>query len=315
MNCEHPVIAVDLWRGQLDKNGKRSLKIIGSVGTGKGSLAFGYSIDELERKYGKENVFRLPCGRCTACKEAYRADWSVRCDMEARYHKENCFITLTYRKEFCPRWVSKAHVRRFIRKLRKATNKTLSYFACGEYGESVKTPLHPEGRPHYHLILFGYFPDDAVLKPDVKSNSGFEVYESKFLNELWNKGFVDVNNFSQDTAFYVAGYVNKKTGKYDGFLNMSNGIGYQYMIDNIHELFIKRTYVARSGRVHFLPRAFKRICEKLGYFHEEDPITTLNLRMMENSEMIVRGISHREDLTGIVGLKMKDKLEKRRKRL
>lgn len=305
MNCERPVLAVDLWSPKLNANGKRKIKILGGFGSNKGRVDF--DIEKLESKYGKENVLKFPCGKCAACKEAYRADWSVRCDMEARYHKDNCFLTLTYRPEVCPKYVSKGHIRRFIRKLR-SQGINCSYFSCGEYGEL-------NGRPHYHIILFGYFPPDAVLVPGAKTKSGFEVYHSVFLDKVWNKGFVDVNNFSQDTAFYVAGYVNKKTGNYDGFLNMSNGLGYQYMIDNFHELFKSRSYIARSGRVHFLPRAFKRICEKLGYFHEEDPLTVINLRKIENSEMIQRGYTRREQLFGITTYKMKDKLERRQKRL
>ena len=300
MNCSDPVLAVRM--PGLNENGKSDIRILPM------KSRLDWNIARMESLYGKENVIKLPCGRCAACKEAYRADWSVRCDMEARYHVRNVFLTLTYRPETCPRWVSKGHLRKFIRKLRKIVPETLSYFACGEYGEL-------NGRPHYHVIIFGWFPEDAVLKPDVKSKSGFEVYESKLLNEVWNKGFVDVNNFSQDTAFYVAGYVNKKTGNYDGFLNMSKGIGYQYMIDHIDELFVKRTYVARNGRVHFLPRAFKRVCEKLGYFHEEDPMMVLNLRKMENSEMVQRGLTHREQLFAYTDKKMKDKLDKRLNRL
>lgn len=299
MNCERPILAIK--RDYLNENGKASIKIMPT------STRVDLSIEKLESLYGKENVLKLPCGKCTACKEAYRADWSVRCDMEARYHKDNCFLTLTYRDEVCPHYVSKGHIRRFVRKLRRFGIDCM-YFSCGEYGEL-------NGRPHYHMILFGYFPADAELVEGAKTKSGFEVYHSVFLDKVWNKGFVDVNNFSQDTAFYVAGYVNKKTGKYDGFLNMSNGIGYQYMIDHFRELFIRRTYVARSGRVHFLPRAFKRVCEKLGYYHEEDPLTVINLRKMENSEMVARGYTHREQLFGLTSMKMKDKLERRRKRL
>lgn len=296
MNCENPILAL-----RYRMHGEKDLiKIL--------PRRVDMNIESLEYRYGKDNVIRLPCGKCSACREAYRADWSVRCDMEARYHEQNVFLTLTYRPDTCPRWVSKQHMKRFIRKLRKFLHIKFSYFLCGEYGEA-------NGRPHYHMIIFGWFPEDAVLKPDVKSKSGFEVYESKFLNELWNKGFVDVNNFSQDTAFYVAGYVNKKTGKYDGFLNMSNGIGYQYMMDHVHELFVYRTYVARNGRVHHVPRAFKRVCEKLGYFSEEKPEDIKNMRLIETSEMIQRGYTHRGMTSVNVSMKMKDKLERRLKRL
>lgn len=298
MQCENPILAI---RIKSPVPGEKSIiSILPKRPDG--------SFYDYEYRYGKDNLIRLPCGKCTACREAYRADWSIRCDMEARYHVDNCFLTLTYRPDTCPRWVSKGHLRKFIRKLRKTVGLNFSYFACGEYGET-------NGRPHMHLIIFGYFPQDAVLKPDVKSKSGFEVYESKLLNEIWNKGFVDVNNFSQDTAFYVAGYVNKKTGQYDGFLNMSNGIGYQYMMDNFKELYERRYYIARSGRVHHLPRAFKRVAEKLGYPYEERPEDIVRMRKLENSEMIQRGFIDRGQLRGITTLKMKDKLQKRLKRL
>lgn len=301
MQCEKPILA-HIWRPPHSKPfDKAILKLIPRPENG-------YFYEELEDRYGKDNLVRLPCGKCSACREAYRADWSIRCDMEARLHTSNVFLTLTYRPETCPKWVSKGHIRRFIRKLRRYTSLDIKYFACGEYGET-------NGRPHYHLIIFGWFPDDAVLKHDVKSKSGFEVYESKFLNELWNKGFVDVNNFSQDTAFYVAGYVNKKTGNYDGFLNMSNSIGYQYMIDNFEILYKRRYYIARNGRVHKIPRAFKRVCEKFGKPYQEDPEDIKRMRKMEISEMVLRGYDRRSLLEGITASKMKDKLERRSKRL
>lgn len=299
MNCSNPVLALRL--PGLNENGKSIIKIIPAANRPD------YNIRMLEERYGKECLLKLPCGRCLACKESYRADWSVRCDMEARYHKENVFLTLTYRDEVCPRWVSKGHLRKFIRALRKE-GIDLKYFACGEYGEKTN-------RPHYHLILFGWFPPDAKLVPEARTKSGFEVYQSSFLDRIWKKGFVQVTDFSQDTAFYVAGYVNKKTGKYDGFINMSNGIGYQYMTDHLHELFKDRIYVARSGRVHFVPRAFKRVLDKNGYFSDEDPMVVLNLRKMENGELVARGLQHREQLFGITQKKMKDKIEKRLSRL
>ena len=122
MNCENPVLALRLY---TKDNGKDDIKIIPV------SNRVDYNIRMLEERYGKDNLLRLPCGRCTACKEAYRADWSVRCDMEARCHKDNVFLTLTYRPDTCPRWVSKGHVRKFIRRLRKAIGKSSLYFACG----------------------------------------------------------------------------------------------------------------------------------------------------------------------------------------
>ena len=111
MNCENPVLALRLCTKK--DNGKDLIKIIPV------SNRVDYNIRNLEERYGKESLLRLPCGRCTACKEAYRADWSVRCDMEARYRQKNVFLTLTYRPETCPRWVSKGHVQHLQETIQK----------------------------------------------------------------------------------------------------------------------------------------------------------------------------------------------------
>ena len=42
------------------------------------------------------------CGRCIGCRLEYSRQWAVRCIHEAKMHKHNEFITLTYSEENIP---------------------------------------------------------------------------------------------------------------------------------------------------------------------------------------------------------------------
>lgn len=307
MNCSKPILALDL--GVDKETGKKRIHI---VPTG---FRADLSIAELERKYGKDHVIKLPCGRCDQCKENKRIDWSIRCDMEGKMQPNSCFITLTYRDEVCPKWLSKGHIKRFLKKIRRNGFKYDKYFCCGEYGEKTN-------RPHYHLILFGIFPDDAQMVMNnkftneyAKTKSGYPVYESKKLENLWDKGFVMVNRFHQKEGFYVAGYVNKKTGHYDGFLMHSRNIGDDYMIENFMKLYEERLYIGSNGKVFSLPRRFKQVMEKLGYSYSEREEDKVRMRKLELSEMVQRKLTYREQLLGYGDKKMQDRLEKRSSRL
>lgn len=68
----------------------------------------------------------LPCGRCLDCKLKYSRMWADRCILEAQYHKENIFITLTYDNEHLPEplpgsdihSLKKEHLQKFFKDLR-----------------------------------------------------------------------------------------------------------------------------------------------------------------------------------------------------
>ena len=74
---------------------------------------------------------------------------------EAKLHKENCFITLTYNNNNLPKYKSlvKKELQDFFKRLRKKYGEGIRYYACGEYGPKGK-------RPHYHAIIFGWKPKD-----------------------------------------------------------------------------------------------------------------------------------------------------------
>lgn len=93
-------------------------------------------------------------------------------------------------------------MKRLLSRLReKGPIKPVRFMMCGEYGEKL-------GRPHYHYIIFGYdFPDKYYYK---KSRTGYNLYRSAFLEEIWPHGHADIGECSFETIAYVARYVTKK---------------------------------------------------------------------------------------------------------
>ena len=120
---------------------------------------------------------------------------------EAKLHKDNCFITLTYSDDCIPPdfGLRKADFQGFMKRLRKKV-PNVRYFHCGEYGDRTS-------RPHYHACLFGYdFPD----KVHFTTRNGHKVYTSKILNDTWGYGITEIGDLTFDSAAYVARYVVKK---------------------------------------------------------------------------------------------------------
>lgn len=121
-------------------------------------------------------------------------------------HEQSSFLTLTFNDEHLPP-DGGVHVRDlqlFMKRLRKAISPTkVRYYACGEYGDNF-------GRPHYHVVLFGYgFPDRKAWR---KSPAGFVLYRSAFLESLWPFGNCEIGEVTAQSGAYVARYVMKKIG-------------------------------------------------------------------------------------------------------
>lgn len=145
----------------------------------------------------------LPCGSCVNCLLERSRQHAVRCVHESRVSERNCFVTLTYDDKHLP-WASSLHepdVQRFLKSLREAyPNETIRYFYCGEYGERF-------GRPHYHLLLFGFDFEDKVVSG---RRNGEIVWSSRKLELLWKRGRCEIGSVSYASAGYVARYVMKK---------------------------------------------------------------------------------------------------------
>lgn len=310
MSCKHPIPAVDYG---IDKStGKRVVKVQYPFRT-ESLIDFKRRIEgdnDFRRRNGlnERKVLLLPCGKCIACKLAKRREWSVRCCLEAKYHDEVSFITLTYDDKHNPGVLRKDHFQKFIKELRR--DHEVRYFGCGEVAS----------RPHYHLIVFGYFPKDAL--PDYVSKTGYQCYRSEEVSKYWNKGEVSVQHFDAACAGYVAGYVNKKIGEdKQGFILMSKkpGIGYQYL--ELHKDEIARYYHINDymGSIKFAkpPRYFNKLCEdawnillddqklrnkeindilkavemrKHGIEHEEEYLSTIELFDFKKANKLVRGL-------------------------
>lgn len=180
MPCYHPLTA---WQGQDDP------KVVFD-----------------ERKLRHDQCVRqlsLPCGRCLGCRIERSRQWAVRIMHEAKCHRHNSFITLTYDDGHAPVDGSLQYrdFQLFMKRLRKEPfARGVRFFMCGEYGASLL-------RPHYHACLFG------VRFPELSWHSGsgeMQLFRSAALERLWPQGFSTIGAVSYQSAAYVARYVVKK---------------------------------------------------------------------------------------------------------
>ncbi len=119
-------------------------------------------------------------------------------------HTSNCFITLTYANEHCPKDYSLHYedFQLFMKRLRKRyTGKTIRFYMAGEYGESFD-------RPHFHACIFGLdFEDKKFFQ---RTQTGSILYTSEILKELWPYGYSSIGDVNFESAAYVARYIMKK---------------------------------------------------------------------------------------------------------
>ena len=126
----------------------------------------------------------------------------MRAMHESKLYESNAFVTVTYNDECLPDNGSLAvrHHQLFMKRLRERVDSKLRFVMCGEYGETTQ-------RPHYHYLLFGFYPSDCRL---YASNQGNPVYTSEFLDDIWGFGECKVGAVTFESAGYVARYTTKK---------------------------------------------------------------------------------------------------------
>lgn len=220
------------------------------------------SINFSHKKHDRQMVpFKLPCGKCTECRLERAREWSIRCVHEAKMHKKNSFITLTYSDKYLPQdhQLNHTHFQLFMKRLRKHTNqKKLGYFMCGEYGEQTH-------RPHYHACIFGWEPEDKKIWS--KNHMGDNLYTSKTLDKIW--GFNDpelcpnkIGEVTQKSASYVARYVLKKQKKDKSYQKSSriNAIGKRWIEKYWKDVFIhaKGSIILSDGTKSKVPRYYEK---------------------------------------------------------
>lgn len=150
-----------------------------------------------------QNCEMIPCGKCKGCRIDQANDFATRAALESKLYKQNCFLTITYDNKHLPknRSLCKKDLQDFWKKLRKKGYK-IRYMACGEYGPRTL-------RPHYHAIVFNYWPTDAKLHS--RNILKEPLFTSKELNKIWGKGYIIVGKATYETAAYVARYTFKKS--------------------------------------------------------------------------------------------------------
>lgn len=199
---------------------------------------------------------------------------------ESLGHKQNSFLTLTYRDP-PPVSINKRHLQLFFKRLRK--HISFRYFACGEYGEQTR-------RPHYHAILFG----SDFLANSYKITD--TLWGNKLIDDTWGHGFATIGSVTQQSCSYVAGYVNKKIGDPDTFNLMSRrpGIGATW-VDEYHQDIKNNSSVIINGKQNGIPKRYlennpetfaKLIQDRKDYYKKLTPeqrwTKSSNLRNLES---------------------------------
>ena len=245
---------------------------------------------------GYEEKLRVKCGKCDNCKAARAREWSLRLEMESKYWKDLCFVTLTYNNDslplnivdghlfysdeeiaidpelaylFCPTHRPE-HLCLFLKRLRKRYPSKIRYFAVGEYGTRY-------GRSHIHIIFFGIpFTEDAV----------------HLIEKCWPYGFVKVTPFFPETCAYVAGYVqkklygdNKRKFRMPEFMRCSQHLGERWLLDHISLFDDEHPYIVQGKYKYALPRQFRKILVKKGRLSESSLIKTALLQLDEYKDL------------------------------
>jgi len=211
----------------------------------------------------------VPCGSCDHCLLSRTQDWATRCELEAKNHYHNLFVTLTYTDEnltwgyTAPTLVPR-DLQLFIKRLRKRYGQGIKYFACGEYGDKYY-------RPHYHAALFGI---DFKDKKQEGSRNGNDYYNSLTLNSIWGLGHCIIGNLTSVSAAYIARYIIDKKSKqwyYDKhgvepqFLRVSTrpAIAKEYVKKNLDEIYKHDNLITNGNQIKKVPRYFDKQLEKL----------------------------------------------------
>lgn len=210
-------------------------------GKNKGKIVKDYNYDD-------PTILHIPCGKCLECQENYSRQFAVRVCQELKYHKENCFVTLTY--AISPVSLVKKDLQDFFKRLRK--KYSFRYFACGEYGSKGL-------RPHYHVIFFGYKPHDLILFK--KDKRGFDIYRSLELEKIWKHGFVSVGlKIDSSTAKYCAKYMQKCNDILPGclkpFILSSRRPGIGFRIQDISQSTLDNDRMYLDGKSFPIPRFY-----------------------------------------------------------
>lgn len=241
------------------------------------------------KKVHFNDLIWMPCGRCVTCRLKSSSDWAFRMMCESKSHSFSSFITLTYSPDNLPSdgSLNVSVFQDFFKRLRRRLDYNFGVkvrsFHCGEYGDKNM-------RPHYHCIVFGWdFPDRYFW---MNSPSGFPIFRSPLLEDLWPFGFSSIGEVSFEACAYVARYVVKKrtgslasqryevvdtdTGEvidlYPEYATMSRrpGIGYDFFVSNYRDIYPKDFLTFGNGRQVPPPPYFDKLLQKFDPYLYDD---------------------------------------------
>lgn len=151
---------------------------------------------------------QVPCGCCRECLNNISIQWAFRIMKEASQYDNNWFITFTYNDNNLPSdmMLDNLFYQSFNKKLKKylrdkGLHSDFRFYGVGEYGSK-------NARPHYHCIYFNL--DLPDLEFHHKDKKGFLHFKSKFLEDTFGLGFIDIGSVDVGSACYVARYCEKK---------------------------------------------------------------------------------------------------------
>lgn len=166
----------------------------------------------------------VKCGKCDTCRMEKAQEWAIKLINEGKYHKKACFITLTFDNKLIKTGghskandygahsgfvfdikASKEYFQKFMKRLRKHfSNKRITFFHVGEYGEKYH-------RPHHHVILYGInFTEDGKRHEFRNSTSNHPQYFSETLTDLWAAGICTIQDLNPKNTMYISQYTLKK---------------------------------------------------------------------------------------------------------
>ena len=249
------------WIIGLKRNGTKEVKIT--------SYKTHYVVDHEGNKI--YDSFNVPCGHCLACRLDKARQWAIRCMLESSFYESNYFVTLTYDEANNPHTLIVKDFQLFFMRLRSALKyrgkPDIRFFGCLEYGSTTL-------RPHAHFIIFNLQLDDLRLLKF--SKAGYKLYESKFLNDCWNHGFVQIGDVSFESCGYVARYCMKnnftaselaKYGLNPERLLMSRrpGIGFGFFNANYKEIYKTDKIYFNFGDMNYCssPHYFDYLLDKV----------------------------------------------------
>lgn len=311
MACYHPKIRIEYQNVFLTAKDGHTYK--------KGVIM---SKDNYEhwKKNNEEivKISRITCGQCIGCRLEYSKNWATRCVLEAKNHKENYFITLTYDDEHLPikrqmindetgeiyyndgSWtgtLKPEDMEKFVKDLRRYykyhyNHDGIRFFYCGEYGETTQ-------RPHYHIILFNLPISKDKLKYKFTNEEYQPIYECEEIQKIWGKGLIAVGAVTFSSCAYVARYVTKKKtghqakeeylrkGQIPEYVRMSRkpGIARKYYEENKEDIYKTDVLIQSSCKRNILKVKPPKYYDKLFDLDYPERMEEVKNKRKERAEM------------------------------